>query len=164
MTSSYPLHDSTLLAVALATCDRTMLVLGDKYRTEKWNSKTTIKFVLEVRTHECQWNVKCKEYKNKQMRESAYQKTVQAMNIVGFSVPKVNLYYMYFCNINSNWSGVIITKILYSSSIANFLKILTELPRVSRLSNHFLVHNRFFFLIRFQVFVSMTIFKRWLNV
>lgn len=57
--------------------------------TEKWNSETTIKFVQELRTHECLWNVKCKMYKNKQMRESAYQKIVEAMNIVDFNVPEV---------------------------------------------------------------------------
>lgn len=57
--------------------------------TEKWSSETTIKFVQELRTHECLWNVKREVYKNKQMRESAYRKIVEAMNIVGFNVPEV---------------------------------------------------------------------------
>lgn len=57
--------------------------------TEKWNSETTIKFVQELRTHECLWNIKCELYNNKKMRKSAYQKIVEAMNIVGFNVLEV---------------------------------------------------------------------------
>lgn len=78
--------------------------------TEKWSSETTIS-VQELVTHDCLWNVKCKVYKNKKMRESAYQKIVEAMNIVGFNVPEVktkirNLKSTYISHLHSTNLGI----------------------------------------------------------
>lgn len=54
--------------------------------SEKWNPETITKFVKELKKHECLWNVNCESCKNRQMRESACQQIVEAMNIVGFDV------------------------------------------------------------------------------
>ncbi|KAI4455587.1 hypothetical protein MML48_9g00001466 [Holotrichia oblita] len=56
----------------------------------KWkNEDTTIKFVEYYREHECLWNVSLPIYKNKQPRESAIQKIVEAMNIPDFKTHDV---------------------------------------------------------------------------
>lgn len=56
---------------------------------EKWNAQTTIKFIEEFKSHECLWNAKHSSYKNKHMREAAYQKIVVEMAIDGFNVAEV---------------------------------------------------------------------------
>lgn len=56
---------------------------------EKWNSQTTIKFIQEFSCYECLWNTKSPTYKNKQRRETSFQKIVEAMNIPGFGIPEV---------------------------------------------------------------------------
>lgn len=57
----------------------------------KWDSETTIKFIQEYKLHECLWNCKSPTYKNKQMRDAAYGKIVQIMDLPGFGVPEVKL-------------------------------------------------------------------------
>jgi len=56
---------------------------------EKWNAQTTIKFIEEFKSHKCLWNTKHSSYKNKHMREAAYQKIVVEMAIDGFNVAEV---------------------------------------------------------------------------
>ena len=53
----------------------------------KWDCAVIIAFIQEYKAHECLWNFKSPVYKNKYMREAAYQEIVGAMNIDGFGVP-----------------------------------------------------------------------------
>ena len=53
----------------------------------KWDCAVIIAFIQEYKAHECLWNFKSPVYKNKHMREDAYQEIVEAMNIQGFGVP-----------------------------------------------------------------------------
>ena len=55
----------------------------------KWDCAVTIAFIQEYKVHECLWNFKSPVYKNKHMREAAYQEIVREMNIDGFGVPEV---------------------------------------------------------------------------
>ena len=53
----------------------------------KWDCAVTIELVQEYKAHEYLWNFISPVYKNKHMREAAYQEIVGAMNIDGFGVP-----------------------------------------------------------------------------
>jgi hypothetical protein len=55
----------------------------------KWSNETTIAFIQEYKAHECLWDFKSPQHKNKQMREAAYKEIVEAMNITGFGIPEV---------------------------------------------------------------------------
>lgn len=55
----------------------------------KWSSETTLKFVQEYKTHECLWDFKSAAYKDKNVRDAAYLKLVEAMNLPDFGVPEV---------------------------------------------------------------------------
>jgi hypothetical protein len=55
----------------------------------KWNSEKTTAFIQEYKTQKCLWNFKSPQYKNKQMRQAAYKQIVDAMDIIGFGIPKV---------------------------------------------------------------------------
>ena len=55
----------------------------------KWDCAVTIAFIQEYKARECLLNFKSPVYKNKHMRQAAYQEIVEAMNIEGFGVPEV---------------------------------------------------------------------------
>ena len=55
----------------------------------KWDCAVTIELVQEYKAHEYLWNFISPVYKNKHMREAAYQEIVEVMNIEGFGVPEV---------------------------------------------------------------------------
>ena len=52
----------------------------------QWDSEKTIAFIQEYKTHECPWNFKSPQYRNKQMREAAYKQIADAMGIEGFGI------------------------------------------------------------------------------
>lgn len=56
---------------------------------KKWNAQTTIKFIEELKSHECKWNTKDSSYKNKQIRAAAFQKFFVEMAIDNFNVDDV---------------------------------------------------------------------------
>lgn len=56
---------------------------------KRWGDYDTIRFVELYEKAECLWNFQHNDYKNKKVRESAYQKIVQEMNIPGFDVTEL---------------------------------------------------------------------------
>lgn len=59
--------------------------------TFRWSEETTFKFVSEYVEHECLWNIKSPNYKNKQMKQSAYLDLEKTMNIPGFGEKEIKL-------------------------------------------------------------------------
>lgn len=55
----------------------------------KWDLKTTIKFIQLYKLHPCLWNSLSPEYKIKQKRDAAYKSIVQEMHITGFGTQEV---------------------------------------------------------------------------
>lgn len=50
----------------------------------KWSDNTTFSFVKEYLQHECLFNSKCNNYRNKLARDAAIGKICEVMNITGF--------------------------------------------------------------------------------
>lgn len=50
----------------------------------KWTEQHTLKFLQEYLKYECLYNVKCAEFKNKQLRDAALLKLSEAMAIPDF--------------------------------------------------------------------------------
>lgn len=57
----------------------------------RWSEETTLKFVYKYLEHQCLWNIKSPLYKNKQIRQSAYNDLETAMNISGFGEKEIKL-------------------------------------------------------------------------
>lgn len=57
----------------------------------RWSEDTTLKFVKEYVLHECLWNFKDKNYRNKQVKQQAVSKIITAMEIPNFGPKEVDL-------------------------------------------------------------------------
>uniref|UniRef100_A0A1B6E220 MADF domain-containing protein n=1 Tax=Clastoptera arizonana TaxID=38151 RepID=A0A1B6E220_9HEMI len=55
----------------------------------KWSSDMTMKFVQAYMKHECLWNFKSADYKDKEKREAAYLDLMQVMSIPEFGLVEV---------------------------------------------------------------------------
>ncbi|KAF5288641.1 hypothetical protein FQA39_LY15336 [Lamprigera yunnana] len=55
----------------------------------RWSEDTTTKFVEHYLKHECLWNIKSVAYKNKQIKNSAYEDFEKTMNISGFKEKEI---------------------------------------------------------------------------
>lgn len=55
----------------------------------RWSEDTTTKFVEHYLKHECLWNIKSDAYKNKQIKNSAYEDLEKTMNISGFKEKEI---------------------------------------------------------------------------
>lgn len=55
----------------------------------RWSEEISFKFVSKYLEHECLWNVKSPDYKNKQMRQSAYEKIQKTMDIPEFGEKEI---------------------------------------------------------------------------
>ncbi|KAF5296251.1 hypothetical protein FQA39_LY12588 [Lamprigera yunnana] len=55
----------------------------------RWSEDTTTKFVEHYLKHECLWNIKSVAYKNKQIKNSAYEDLEKTMNISGFKEKEI---------------------------------------------------------------------------
>ncbi|KAK5648149.1 hypothetical protein RI129_003041 [Pyrocoelia pectoralis] len=55
----------------------------------RWSEDTTTKFVEHYLKHECLWNIKSVAYKNKQIKNSAYEDLEKTMNISGFTAKEI---------------------------------------------------------------------------
>ncbi|KAF5298989.1 hypothetical protein FQA39_LY11621 [Lamprigera yunnana] len=55
----------------------------------RWSDDTTTKFVEHYLKHECLWNIKSVAYKNKQIKNSAYEDLEKTMNISGFKEKEI---------------------------------------------------------------------------
>ncbi|KAF5294813.1 hypothetical protein FQA39_LY00297 [Lamprigera yunnana] len=55
----------------------------------RWSEDTTTKFVEHYLKHECLWNIKSVAYKNKQIKNSAYEDLKKTLNISGFKEKEI---------------------------------------------------------------------------
>ena len=57
--------------------------------TRKFSADETLKLVQLYREQECLWNIRCDEYKNKQIRTSALQQILKEMGINGIKIEDI---------------------------------------------------------------------------
>ncbi|XP_045785921.1 uncharacterized protein LOC123881249 [Maniola jurtina] len=57
----------------------------------RWSEDTTLKFVSLYIQHECLWNFKSPQYKNKHIKQSAYLDLENKMNVPGFGEKEIKL-------------------------------------------------------------------------
>ncbi|KAJ9591064.1 hypothetical protein L9F63_027727, partial [Diploptera punctata] len=59
-------------------------------REQRWKrNKRTKRFVELYKKQECLWNTRCKEYRQRELRDRAYETIARDMKIPGFSVKDV---------------------------------------------------------------------------
>lgn len=101
----------------------------------KFNADETLKLVQLYREHECLWNMRCQEYKNKQNRTSALQQIRTEIGIEGITIEEIknkiksirNTYYLEVDKIEkSTRSGaggnVYIPRVTWFEELNSFIK------------------------------------------
>lgn len=113
----------------------------------KWNSNDIIKFLEVYEKYELVWNIRDKEYLNKNKRELLFQKLVSELMEQGFENINVEVVRK---KLKTLKTGLILRCFLYSagpSSANSFNKVL-DAPCIILLRIHFLTHVLFSFFSR----------------
>ena len=55
----------------------------------RWSEDITIRFITKYLEHQCLWNIKSPQYKNKQIKQRAYADLEKTMDIPGFGEKEI---------------------------------------------------------------------------